>query len=202
MKHLFLTVCLLASVPRAFAMSEKKEAEIGKKMYDDILAKMRTYDNPKVVEYVRRIGESLAANSDRPDIDYTFTVLDSPDINAFATPGGYIYVNRGLLAYLDSEAELAGVLAHEIAHVTERHASRQDWMGKGSSVASAVVGILAAISTGSGAVGGVTQDAANMAGTAMVRGYGRDMELEADSEGARFMHKTGYDPQADRKSVV
>jgi len=196
MKRLLFTLCLLASVPLASAMSEKKEAEIGKKMYDDILAKMRTYDNPKVVGYVRRIGESLAANSDRPDIDYTFTVLDSPDINAFATPGGYIYVNRGLLAYLDSEAELAGVLAHEIAHVTERHASRQDWMGKGSNVASAVVGILAAISTGSGAVGSVTQDAANMAGTAMVRGYGRDMELEADSEGARFMHKTGYDPQA------
>lgn len=196
MKHLLLALCLLACVPSASAMSEKKEAEIGKKMYDDILAKMRTYDNPKIVEYVRRIGESLAANSDRPDIDYTFTVLDSPDINAFATPGGYIYVNRGLLAYLDSEAELAGVLAHEIAHVTERHASRQEWMGKGSSVASAVVGILAAISTGSGAVGSVTQDAASMAGTAMVRGYGRDMELEADREGARFMHKTGYDPQA------
>ena len=196
MKRILLALCLLACVPAASAMSEKKEAEIGKKMHEDILAKMRTYDNPKIVDYVRRIGESLAANSDRPDIDYTFTVLDSPDINAFATPGGYIYVNRGLLAYLDSEAELAGVLAHEIAHVTERHASRQDWMGKGSNVASAVVGILAAISTGSGAVGNVTQDAANMAGTAMVRGYGRDMELEADREGARFMHKTGYDPQA------
>ena len=196
MLRLFLAACLLALAPAAFAMSEKKEAEIGKKMHEDLLAKMRTYDNPKVVDYVTRLGKALAANSDRPDISYTFTVLDSPDINAFATPGGYVYINRGLLAYLDSEAELAGVMAHEIAHVTERHASRQDWMGKGSSVASAVVGILAAVSTGSGAVGGVTQDAASMAGTAMVRGYGRDMELEADRVGARYMHKTGYDPQA------
>ena len=90
MKRVLGLILLLALVPHAFAMSEKKEAEVGKKMHEDILAKMRTYDNPKVVEYVQRIGESLAANSDRPDIDYTFTVLDSPDINAFATPGGYI----------------------------------------------------------------------------------------------------------------
>ena len=69
MKRILLALCLLACVPAASAMSEKKEAEIGKKMHEDILAKMRTYDNPKVVDYVRRIGESLAANSDRPDID-------------------------------------------------------------------------------------------------------------------------------------
>lgn len=193
---LLLALLLAVTGGQALAMSEKKEAEIGKKMHEEILAKMRTYDNPRVVEYINRLGETLVANSDRPDLDFTFTVLDSPDINAFATPGAYIYVNRGLLAYLDSEAELAGVIAHEIAHVTERHASRQDWMNKGSAIGSAVVGILAAISTGSGALGSVTQDAASMAGTAMVRGYGRDMELEADREGARFMHKAGYDPQA------
>jgi predicted Zn-dependent protease len=193
---LLLPLALGLLAPGAGAMSEAKEAEIGRKMHDEILAKMRVYENPAVADYVTRIGQSLARNSDRPDVNYTFTLLDSQDINAFATPGGYIYVNRGLLAYLDSEAELAGVLAHEIAHITERHASRQDWMNKGSGVAAAVVGILAAVGTGSGAVGSVTQDAASMAGTAMVRGYGRDMELEADREGARFMHKTGYDPQA------
>ncbi|MFM7275817.1 MAG: M48 family metalloprotease, partial [Gammaproteobacteria bacterium] len=180
MLSLFFAFLLALQGVHVQAMSEKKEAEIGKKMYDEILAKMRVYDNPRVVEYINRLGEELVANSDRPELDFTFTVLDSPDINAFATPGAYIYVNRGLLAYLDSEAELAGVIAHEIAHVTERHASRQDWMNKGSAIGSAVVGILAAISTGSGALGSVTQDAASMAGTAMVRGYGRDMELEAD----------------------
>ena len=180
----------------AMAMSEKKEIGIGREMHQEILAKIPVYANAAVADYVGRIGQQLARDSDRPGLEYTFTVLDSPDINAFATPGGYVYINRGLLAYLQSEAELAAVLAHEIAHITERHASRQDVMAKTSSVASLALGVLAAIGTGSGAVGGVAQDAASSAGTAMVRGYGRDMELEADREGAKFMHRSGYDPLA------
>jgi len=190
-------LALLWLAPGAgMAMSEKKELEIGREMHQEILAKMPVYANAAVADYVGRIGQQLARDSDRPGLEYTFTVLDSPDINAFATPGGYVYINRGLLAYLQSEAELAAVLAHEIAHITERHASRQDVMAKTSSVASLALGVLAAIGTGSGAVGGVAQDAASSAGTAMVRGYGRDMELEADREGAKFMHRNGYDPLA------
>ncbi|MBK6584156.1 MAG: M48 family metalloprotease [Gammaproteobacteria bacterium] len=180
----------------AWGMSQSKEIEIGREMHKEILAKMPIYENAALTQYVARIGQQLAKNGDRPELEYTFTVIDSGDINAFATPGGFVYVNRGLLAYLDSEAELAAVVAHEIAHITERHASRQDWMSKASGVGSAILGVLVAVQTGSGAVGGVTQDAASSAGTAMVRGYGRDMELEADRVGARIMHKTGYDPQA------
>jgi len=193
---LALLLALLLPVTAAWAMSEKKEIEIGRQMHEEILAGMRLYENPAIVEYVNRIGQELARVSDRPGLEYTFTVLDSPDINAFATPGGFVYINRGLLAYLDSEAELAAVLSHEIAHITERHASRQDWMAKTSSVGATVLGVLAAIQTGSGAVGGVAQDAASSMGTAMVRGYGRDMELEADREGAKFMHSAGYDPMS------
>jgi predicted Zn-dependent protease len=190
-------VCGLAwTAVAAWGMSQAKEIEIGREMHKEILAKTPLYENAAVVQYVARIGQQLAKNGDRPDLEYTFTVIDGGDINAFATPGGFIYVNRGLLAYLDSEAELAAVLSHEIAHITERHASRQDWMSKASGVGSAVLGVLVAMQTGSSAVGGVTQDAASTAGTAMVRGYGRDMELEADRVGAAIMHKTGYDPQA------
>jgi len=191
-----LLLALLLAPAAGWSMSQAKEIEIGQQMHKEILAKMRVYDNAAVSGYVGRIGQELARNSDRPELEYTFTVLDNPDANAFATPGGYVYVHRGLIVYLQSEAELAAVLAHEIAHVTERHASRQDTMSKASSVASVALGVLAAIGTGSGAVGGVTQDAASTAGTAMVRGYGRDMELEADRMGAEFMHRAGYDPMA------
>jgi predicted Zn-dependent protease len=143
------------------------------------------YDDKLLQDYVDRIGQSLVANSDRPKLEFTFTVIDSPDINAFATPGGYVYVNRGLLAYLDSEAELAGVIAHEIGHVTARHASRQ----KSAKTTNTVVGFMAYVITGSSDLA----EASNIAGTTLVRGYGREHELEADSLGAEYMHKTGYD---------
>ncbi|MCG3169609.1 MAG: Beta-barrel assembly-enhancing protease [Pseudomonadales bacterium] len=192
-----LLVLLMTVVPAGgWAMSEKKEIAIGREMHSEILAKIPVYEHAALGAYVTRIGSRLARDSDRPGLEYTFTVLDSPDINAFATPGGFVYLNRGLLLHLQSEAELAAVLAHEIAHITERHASRQDVMSKTSSVASLALGVLAAIGTGSGAVGSVAQDAAATAGTAMVRGYGRDMELEADREGAKFMQRSGYDPLA------
>lgn len=200
MKRLFIlfsVVLAVALAPAAgWSMSERKEIEIGRAMHQEILEKLPVYENPPLADYVSRIGLRLARDSDRPGLQYTFTILDSPDMNAFATPGGYVYVNRGLLLYLQSEAELAAVLAHEIAHITERHASRQDVMAKTSSVASLALGVLAAIGTGSGTVGSLAHDAAATAGTAMVRGYGRDMELEADREGAKFMQRSGYDPMA------
>jgi len=199
LRYLGLALCLTAGLGIAspsWCLSEREEIEIGREMHQQILASIPVYDNASVQQYVARIGQKIASKGDRPELEYTFTVLDSPDINAFATPGGYVYLNRGLLAYLNSEAQLAAVLSHEIAHITERHASQQDWMSKTSSVASAILGAIVAIQTGSGAAGGATQDAASMAGTAMVRGYGRDMELEADRVGARFMHASGYDPQA------
>ncbi len=166
-------------------MSQKKEISIGREMYEKMMAEGAAYDDQALQDYVNRIGQSLVVNSDRPRFPFTFTVLDSPDINAFATPGGFIYVNRGLLAYLDSEAELAGVLAHEIGHVTARHASRQ----KTASTTNSVLSVMAYVLTGSSDVA----EASNMAGTALVRGYGREHELEADSLGAKNMHKTGYD---------
>ena len=134
---------------------------------------------------MRQVGERLLAQSGITSPEFTFTLLDSPDINAFAMPGGFIYVNRGLLAYLDTEAELAGVLAHEIGHITERHHSRR----KTAQVTSKVASVSAYILTGSGDV----YDAANMYGAEIISGFGRDMELEADSAGAEYLHQTGYD---------
>ncbi|MBV1931505.1 MAG: M48 family metalloprotease [Porticoccaceae bacterium] len=168
----------------SLAISEKKAAEIGKKMYEEITAEMPIYIDKKLNDYVSGVGQKLIKYSDQPDLNYTFTIIDSPDINAFATPGAYIYVNRGLLAYMNSEAQLAAVLGHELAHVTADHASRQKNAQTGSNV---VAGLLAVL-TGSADVG----EASAMWGAATVKGYGRDMELEADAIGAKTMARAGY----------
>ena len=96
---------------------------IGDEMYRKMVEEGAVYDDPELQAYITRIGRSLVTSAKRDPDDFTFTVIDSPDINAFATPGGYVYMNRGLLAYLDNEAELAGVLSHEIAHITANHST-------------------------------------------------------------------------------
>lgn len=146
------------------------------------------YDDPELAAYIDGIGQRLVKASDWPDEAFTFTIIDSPDINAFAMAGGFVYINRGLLAYLDSEAELAGVLSHEIGHITARHSARQQTAG----ITNQVIATTAYILTGSGDLA----DASNMYGTEIVRGYGREHELEADGLGAKFMHDAGYDPEA------
>ena len=167
-------------------MSEHQEISIGKNMHVELVAKGSVYENKDLQKYVSAIGNKLEENSHRSNLNYTFTVVDSPDINAYALPGGYIYINRGLLAYLNNETQLAAVLAHEIGHVTARHSVRQQ-------TASAASGILAAIAyVGTGSKD--LADASNMTGTALVRGYGREHELEADRLGAEYLHKSGYDP--------
>ena len=146
------------------------------------------YDDPELAAYIDGIGQRLVKASDWPNDTFIFTVIDSPDINAFAMAGGFVYINRGLLAYLDSEAELAGVLSHEIGHVTARHSVRQQTAG----ITNQVIATAAYILTGSGDLA----DASNMYGTEIVRGYGREHELEADGLGAKYMHNAGYDPEA------
>jgi predicted Zn-dependent protease len=169
-------------------MGRKTEISVGEDMHAKMMAEGADYKDPELLEYVRRVGNRLVANSDTPDAKFTFTIIDSPDINAFATPGGYVYINRGLMSYLDSEAELAGVLSHEIGHITARHSARQQT----ASVTNQVLATTAYILTGSRDVA----DASTMYGTELLRGYGREHELEADGLGAEYMHKSGYDTEA------
>lgn len=177
-----------SGLPNLVFMSEDKELNIGRELHGKILESTPVYQDAQLQAYVERVGQTLAKNSDRANLTYTFTIIDSPDINAFALPGGYVYVNRGLLAYLNSEAQLAAVLAHEIAHVTARHAVKQDTARKSSGA----VTLLSVLTTGNTMVGDVT----NLWGTAAVMGYGRDMELEADGLGAKYLHNSGYNPNA------
>jgi predicted Zn-dependent protease len=169
-------------------MSEEQEISLGRKYSAEITKEMPPYDDPELEQLVQQVGEKVAANSHRPDLIYRFTVLDSTSVNAFALPGGYIYITRGLLAYLDSEAELAAVLGHEIGHVTARHSVRQH----STTTVTGILGAVLAASTGIQGVDTLT----DLAGTAIVRGYGREHELEADRLGAEYLAKTGYDPQA------
>ncbi len=169
-------------------MSEKSELELGRDEHAKLLKSMPVYQDAKLQAYVEKVGKRLAAISHRPDLDYHFTIIDSPDINAFALPGGYIYVNRGLLTYLTSESQLAAVVGHEIGHITARHAVRQDTARKTSSILSTAV----VLTTGVSSLG----DTANLFGGALISGYGRDMELEADGLGAEYLVKAGYDPNA------
>ncbi|SFO73895.1 Putative Zn-dependent protease [Ectopseudomonas composti] len=195
-----LTLCLICSWLAGCAvnpatgrtdfvmMSERQELDLGARYNQEILKQYPRYEDAKLQAYIQRVGERVARSSHRNQLNYVFTLVDSPDVNAFALPGGYIYIHRGLLAYLNSEAELAAVLGHEVGHVTARHSVRQ----QSQSTAWGLLGQAAAIGTGVGAVGDLT----SAMGNAFVRGYGRDMELEADGLGAQYLARGGYDPQA------
>tara|TARA_R110000796_G_scaffold169015_1_gene285915 strand:- start:12312 stop:13754 length:1443 start_codon:yes stop_codon:yes gene_type:complete len=169
-------------------MSEAQEMTLGQQASEQIAQQMSMVKDPKLQAYVQGIGEQLASKSHRSNIPYRFQVVDSADINAFALPGGHVYINRGLLIYLNSEAQMAAVLGHEIGHVTARHGVRQQSIA----MSTGLIGQLISIGTGIPAAG----DLSNMLGTAMVRGYGRDMELEADGLGAEYLARTGYRPDS------
>lgn len=174
-------------------MSEDKEKSLGRELHEKILRQKGAYDDPELQAYVQRIGSSLASVSHRQDLNYQFTVVDGPQVNAFALPGGYIYIERGLLAYLNSEAELAAVLGHELGHVTARHSVRQH-------SASTTTQVLTSVLASTAGVYGA-QDVANIASTALVRGYGREHELEADRLGAQYLARAGYDPASMLKVI-
>ncbi len=161
---------------------------VGQEMHAEIVEQGGVYDNAALQAYVNRVGQRLVANSGESGTAFTFTVVDSPDINAYALPGGYVYISRGLLAYMESEAELAGVLGHEIGHITAGHHGEQ----QAASVTNKVVATTAYILTGSGELA----TASNMYGTELVSGYGRENELEADGLGAQYMYQSGYNPDA------
>lgn len=158
----------------------------GEIIHQQVIAATPIYANRKVSDFVSEVGQKLVEANDLTDHEYQFFVLDDPNINAF-TPGyGYIYMNRGLLSFLTSEAELAGVLAHEIAHNTERHLSRK----KSGLIWSNIAAYAAAIAVGNGNIYDVVQQTA----TVRLQGFGREMELEADEAGALYMYNANYDP--------
>lgn len=177
-------------------MSEKQEVALGRQADAEVKKQYPVYPNPALQEYVNRVGQKLAQSSHRAGLEYHFTVLDSPEINAFALPGGYVYITRGILAYLNSEAELAAVLGHEIGHVTARHGVRQHSATQAANIGLTIASIFVPqINTNLG------RNLSNLLGGALLSGYGRDHELEADRLGAEYLARTDYDPQAIVKVI-
>ena len=174
-------------------MSEADEQKVGAEEHPKMLEAFGgTYDDRALAAYVRSIGQKLVAQSELPNDTFQFFVLNDDTVNAFALPGGYVYISRGLIALCEDEAELAGVIGHEIGHVTARHSAQRYSSAMAANIGMAAVSILGSVLGAPSGLG----DLASFGAQAALQSYSRSQELEADSLGARYMTRAGYDPRA------
>ncbi len=169
-------------------VSTSQELAIGKEGYGAVLQEYGVYDDPALQAYVDSVGQAVARVSHLPNLAWKFTVLDDPTVNAFAMPGGYIYITRGILAHLQSEAQLAGVLGHEVAHVTARHSARQITQQQLATLGLGIASVL------SETVQQYSQAAQTALGLVFLK-YGRDDETQADQLGVDYATRAGWDPR-------
>ncbi|MDX8396462.1 MAG: M48 family metalloprotease [Mariprofundaceae bacterium] len=171
-------------------MSEKQELKIGQQLSKMVAREMTLLpDHDPLVQYVNRIGQKMAAVSDRTELFYRFHVVDDGTINAFALPGGHIYIHRGLLTHFNSEAELAAVLGHEIGHVTARHAVRRHTQAQAYKLGMVVASVFAPIPRG-------VSPLTDLLAQSIIMGFGREQELQSDTLSLSYLARAGYDVHA------
>jgi predicted Zn-dependent protease len=189
---LFLGSCAVNPVTgrqELMLLTEEEEVQLGRETDAQIVKQYGLYPDPKLAGYLDQMGQRLAKTSHRPELPFHFRILDSAVVNAFAVPGGYVYITRGILASLNSEAELAGVVGHEIGHIAARHSAQQYsraqfaqmTLGLGVSVVSSIPGF--------GALSGLAQMGVGM----LFMSFSRENERQADSLGGEYMSRVGYD---------
>ena len=188
----FLAACSTnpATGDRQFTafMSPQQEAKVGAQEHQNIVKQFGLYKDPKLQSYVDKIGARLVPGTERKDTQYKFYVLDTPMVNAFAVPGGYVYLSRGLIALANNEAELAAVTAHEIGHITARHSAERYSTSVVTSLGANLISLAVDSAGASQALG--------LGSNLFLKSYSRSQENEADTLGVRYLARAGYDPKA------
>ena len=174
-------------------LSEAQEAQLGRESAAQVEEQMGIVDDPAMAGYIRELGARLARHSPRRGVDYRFAIADMGVPNAFALPGGYIYVSRGALVLANTEAELAGVIGHEIGHVAARHSVQRQTRSVGVGLLT-LLGVVAAGAAGGEQAAQTVGQLGQVAGAGLIATYGRDQERQADQVGQELAARAGYDP--------
>ena len=180
----------LAASLAACGVSTQQEVQMGASYSDQIAKEMPLLRDPEATQYINVLGDSLAKVTDQRDLEWHFTIVDSKEVNAFAVPGGWIYVNRGLIERATSMSQVAGVIGHEIGHVTNRHSIKQMQKAQGANIGVSLACILTRVCNS-----GLGQTAIDVGGGALFAKFGRNDEAEADAEGVKTMIRAGIDPR-------
>ena len=181
-----------AAVGALNLISVNDEIALGRRAQQEVRQQLPELRDRTVSAYIENLGRRIAARADGPRFPYTFDVANSREVNAFALPGGPIWINRGTIDAAQTEAQLAGVIAHEIAHIANRHAAEQITKGTFANVG---LGILGAILGGEGRASQIAQLGAGIAAQATMMKFSRDAEREADTKALQYMRRAGYDPR-------
>ncbi|MEO5903540.1 MAG: M48 family metallopeptidase [Gemmatimonadaceae bacterium] len=188
MKRIFAPLAIVVSLT-ACGISQQQEVQMGQEYSQQINAQLPIVRDPEANRYINVLGDQIASRTSRADLDWRFYIVDSKEVNAFAVPGGYVYVNRGLIERTTAMDELAGVLGHEIGHVVRRHSIKQMEQAQGANIGVTLACVLTSICNSQAAAAAI-----NIGGTAVFARFSRQDEAEADQEGVVNTIRAGISP--------